>query len=43
MAPDALSRLGTLVCEPGWLGRVYEGQVNASDKEMVKLRARGLT
>ena len=36
-APDALSRLGTVVMEPGWLGRVARAQHAPADAEMAKL------
>ena len=36
-APDALSRLGTVVMEPGWLGRVARAQHAPEDLEMAKL------
>jgi RNase H-like domain found in reverse transcriptase len=42
VAPDALSRIMTMVVEPGWLARVYRAQV-ATDEEMSRLRAKAGT
>lgn len=41
VAPDALSRVMTIVCEPGWLGRVFRAQVAKDNEEMVKYYAKG--
>jgi RNase H-like domain found in reverse transcriptase len=43
VAPDALSRIMTMVVEPGWLARVYRAQVDATDDEMSRLRAKATT
>ena len=37
VAPDALSRLGTIVLEPGWLERVARVQHATTDLEMTRM------
>lgn len=38
VVPDALSRIYTLVCEPGWLARVARAQVDVNNEEMATVR-----
>lgn len=39
VVPDALSRLGSMVFEPGWAGRVAKGQFDPADTVMARLVA----
>lgn len=38
VVPDALSRICTLVCEPGWLARVARAQADVDNEEMATIR-----